>query len=66
MICNTDLVEILLTIDNMNLVLKENIFSLKNLVEIHSGNLFKYIKKIRDALRNHIYQCEVALIVLLF
>jgi len=43
----------------MNFVLKENFFSLKNFMDIHSESLFKYLKKIRDALRNHINGCEV-------
>ena len=59
MICNTDLVEILLSEDNMNFVLKDNIFSLKNLVDIHSEKLINFLKKIRDALKVHVNGCEV-------
>ena len=59
MICNTDLVEILLSEDNMNFVLKDNIFSLKNLIDIHSEKLINFLKKIRDALKVHVNGCEV-------
>lgn len=61
MICNTDLVEILLSEDNMNFVLRDNIFSLKNLIDIHSEKLIIFFKKIRDALKVHVNGCEVKL-----
>lgn len=59
MICNTDLVEILLSEDNMNIVLKENILSLKNFVDIQSEKLLTHLKRIKDALKIHINGCEV-------
>lgn len=59
MICEVDLFEILMNTQNMNLVLKENIFSLKNLFDIRSNHLFKYLSKIKTAMQKHINSCEV-------
>lgn len=65
MVCDVDLVEILLTSENMNLVLKENILSIKNFMDIKSENLLNYLNKIKGALKNHINNCDVLFFLLL-
>lgn len=63
MICDVDLIEILLTSENMNIVLKENILSLKNFMDIKSENLLNYLNKIKGALKNHINSCDVIVLL---
>jgi len=58
MICDEKLIENLLQ-DRINLVLKENLFSLKNLCEIYDGSLMKFIEKCKKYLVFHIDICKV-------
>lgn len=58
MICNPGLVQELMQ-DRINLVLKENLFSLENLLEIYNGALTKLITKYITLLTRHVDQCQV-------
>lgn len=58
MICDEKLVESMLP-DRLNLVLKENIFSLRNLCEIHDGCLPRILEKIIKYLFFHFDSCQV-------
>lgn len=59
MICDVDLIHHLMG-DKVNLVLKENLFSLKNCLEIYNGALFKYIEKCLNLLTMHVDGCNVS------
>lgn len=61
MICEEKLVENLLQ-DKVNLVLKENIFSLRNLCEIHDGSLRRLLEKSIKLLIFHFDGCQVLII----
>ena len=45
--------------DKVNLVLKENIFSLRNLCEIHDGSLRRLLEKSIKLLIFHFDGCQV-------
>ena len=60
MICDVDLVHHLMQ-EKINLVLKENLFSLKNCLEIYNGALFKYLEKCLGLLTKHVDACNVCL-----
>jgi len=62
MICEEKLVENMLQ-DKINLVLKENIFSLKNLCEINDGSLKKLLEKSIKFLIFHFDSCQVNLLL---
>jgi len=44
--------------DNANLLLKENLFSLKNLSEINSGAMERYMQKMYTMLNGHVTGCN--------
>ena len=57
-ICDTNLIDDII-LDKINLVLKENIFSLKNLYDIYNGILTPYLEKTYKLLIRHIDGCKV-------
>jgi len=63
MICDPIHVSDLLR-ENMNLVLKINLFSVRNLVEINNGAMLQYIENCTDLLTLHIKGCQVEIFVL--
>jgi len=65
MICNPSLVQELMT-DKINLVLKENLFSLENLLDIYNGALIKLLNKCIFLLVRHVEHCEVSFIFLIW
>jgi len=58
MICESSVVLDLVG-DNANLLLKENLFSLKNLSEINNGAMDRYMQKMYNMLNGHIIGCSV-------
>lgn len=58
MICDEKLMENLLK-DRMNLLVKENIFSLKNLNEIFDGSLKKLLENCQKFIIMHFDSCQV-------
>ena len=60
MICESNYVLDLMG-TNSNLLLKVNLFSLKNLSEIHNGAMQKYMDKCFNMLTGHIAGCSVSL-----
>lgn len=58
MICNPILVQDLMQ-DKINLALKENLFSLQNLLDIYNGSLAKLLNKCLSMLKKHINHCKV-------
>lgn len=44
---------------NAHLLLKENLFSLKNLSEIYNGAMQKYMEKCFEMLKSHVSGCSV-------
>jgi len=57
MICESSVVLDLVG-DNANLLLKENLFSLKNLSEINNGAMDRYMQKMYNMLNGHIIGCS--------
>jgi len=45
--------------NRQNLLLKKNLFSLKNLQEIYDGSLLQVIERAVTLLRKHISKCQV-------
>ena len=58
MICDTTLIHDLMH-NNLNLVLKKNLLSLKNFYDIYNGALLKYLEKWYALLVKHIENCDV-------
>ena len=58
MICDPNLVQSLLE-GRINLCLKKNIFSLKNLYEIYNGSLYKLLEGYYNILCKHVLYCKV-------
>lgn len=56
-ICNIDLMKILLEND-LNLILKDNLLSLQNLIDINKGILKEKLKKIKEITIKHFLICE--------
>lgn len=57
MICDISMMHNLMQ-DKLNLVLKENLFSLKNLTEIFNGSLHKYLEKCLEIFFQHVNKCQ--------
>ena len=55
--CNADLMKILLE-TRLNLILRENLFSLQNLIDIHKGTLKEELYKVNKVAIEHFSQCE--------
>lgn len=57
-ICNTDAFEDLVGRKYMNLAIKPNLFSIKNLNSIHNGELTKFLSEKIFILEKHMHHCD--------
>lgn len=58
MICDTNYVLKVME-NNENLVLKQNLLSLENLIELDKGSMLIYLEKCYSMLSRHVSNCEV-------
>jgi len=59
MICDPLLIVNIMGGENINLLLKQNLFSLENLIEINKGNMLLYLEKCFEIANKHVVSCEV-------
>jgi len=59
MICDPLCIVNIMGGENINLLLKQNLFSLENLIEINKGNMLLYLEKCYEIANKHVVNCEI-------